>query len=199
MKNMIKLGVTLALYAAAACVALALVYTVTYPVIQARTAAELEAALTDLFPESDSFQEISGSLESSDTSIEFLNEYLVQKNGSTLGLAVRAVGASYGGPITVLVGIGSDRRITGVKILENNDTPGLGANASSPHYFVDRDAQTTFYGQYSEKALSDPFEVKNDVVAITASTITSNAINNLVKVSGRAAESWLSDTSGGTE
>jgi len=116
-----------------------------------------------------------------------------------LGLAIRAIGASYGGPITVLAGIGTDKRISGVKILENKDTPGLGANASSPHYFVDRDAQLTFYGQYTNKAIQDPFELKNDVAAITASTITSNAVNKLVKVSSQAAGNWLDKNTGGAQ
>lgn len=199
MKGMIKLGITLALYATAACVALAVVYTITLPVIETRTAAELETALTDLFPESDSFEEISGTIQSSDDSIEFANVYLLKKNGKALGLAIRAIGASYGGPITVLAGIGTDKHISGVKILENKDTPGLGANASSPHYFVDRDAQLTFYGQYTDKSIQDPFELKNDVAAITASTITSNAVNKLVKVSSQAAGNWLENNTGGAQ
>jgi electron transport complex protein RnfG len=83
------------------------------------------------------------------------------------------VGIGFNGPITILVGIGTDGRISGAKILEHTDTPGLGANAASPGYFVDKAAGLTFMGQYAGKSVTDRFEPKNDVIAITAATITS--------------------------
>lgn len=198
MKNMIKLGLVLAAYATAACVGLAFVYTGTAAVIAERQKADLEAALTDLFPQGDGFEEITGAIANGDPSVSFVNEYAIKKNGGIAGLAVRAVGASYGGPITVLVGVLADGTIAGVKVLENKDTPGLGANASSPAYFVDKAAGLTFYGQFAGKALSDPFEVKGDVAAITASTITSKAVAGIVKTAGRAAGQWL-ESSGGSK
>lgn len=198
MKNMIKLGLVLAAYATAACVGLAFVYTGTAAVIAERQKADLEAALTDLFPLGDGFEEITGAVENGDPSVSFVNEYAIKKNGGIAGVAVRAVGASYGGPITVLVGVLADGTIAGVKVLENKDTPGLGANASSPAYFVDKAAGLTFYGQFAGKALSDPFEVKGDVAAITASTITSKAVAGIVKTAGRAAGQWL-ESSGGSK
>jgi electron transport complex protein RnfG len=91
-----------------------------------------------------------------------------------------------------MVGVSRDNFITGVKILEHSDTPGLGANAASPSYFVDRAKGITFYGQFAGKKISDPFEVKKDVAAITASTITSRAVSNSVKAAGLAFSAWLS-------
>jgi electron transport complex protein RnfG len=199
MKNMLKLGLIMAIYATLACVALAFVYTGTQKVIAERQVADLEAALKDLFPQGDGFEEITGTLKNGDPGIEFKNEYAVRQNGTPIGVAVRVVGASYGGPITVLVGVGAGGKISGVKILENKDTPGLGANAANPTYFVDRAHKTTFAGQFKDKALSDAFEVKGDVIAITASTITSKAITTLVKVSGQSAAEWLSTQSGGSK
>lgn len=198
MKNMIKLGLVLAAYATAACVGLAFVYTGTAAVIAQRQKADLEAALMDLFPQGDGFEEITGAVENGDPSVRFVNEYAIRKNGAIAGVAIRAVGASYSGPITVLVGVGTDGAIAGVKVLENKDTPGLGANASSSAYFVDKAAGLTFYGQFAGKALSDPFEVKGDVAAITASTITSKAVAGIVKAAGRAAGRWL-ESSGGSK
>lgn len=191
MKNMIRLGLVLAAYATAACVGLAFVYAGTQKVIAERERTDLELALKDLFPAADGFQEITGTLKNADASVSFKNEYAVRANGSILGVAVRAVGASYGGPITVLVGAGANGKISGVKVLENKDTPGLGANAASPTYFVDRTAKITFYGQFAGKSISDAFEVKADVAAITASTITSKAVASTVKVAAKAAGDWL--------
>ena len=199
MKNMLKLGIILAIYATVACVGLAFVYTGTKTVIAQRQKADLEAALADLFPDGDSFEEITGALTSPDKSVTFINEYAVKKGGTNIGMAIRALGASYGGQVTVLVGAGTNGKISGIKVLENKDTPGLGANASSPTYFVDRAAGITFYGQFKGKDIQDAFEVKGDVAAITASTITSKAVSGIVKVSARSAFEWLSTATGGSK
>jgi electron transport complex protein RnfG len=90
-----------------------------------------------------------------------------------------------------MVGITSSGFISGVKILEHSDTPGLGAHAASPKYFVDRANGITFYGQFTGKKITDPFLVKEDVVAITASTITSRAVSSSVKAAGIAVNAWL--------
>ncbi len=199
LKNMLKLGFILAAYATAACVGLAFVYAGTQTIIAQRQQADLEMALSDLFPESDGFKEIDGELKSADTSVVFKNSYAVNRGNVPIGIAVRAVGASYGGPITVLVGVGADGKISGVKVLENKDTPGLGANASSPSYFVDRSAGITFQGQFKGKSVQDPFEVKGDVAAITASTITSKAVSGIVKISSRTAAGWLAAQEGASK
>jgi electron transport complex protein RnfG len=199
MKNMIKLGFIMAVYATVACVSLAFVYTGTQKVIAERQKADLEAALKDLFPQGESFEEITGTLQSPDTSVAFKNEYVIKKDNAPIGVAVRGVGASYGGPVTVLIGVGADGKIAGVKVLENKDTPGLGANAANPSYFVDRASGITFYGQFKGKSLSDPFEVKGDVIAITASTITSKAVTKVVKTAGQAAGAWLAAQTGGSK
>jgi electron transport complex protein RnfG len=199
MKNMVKLGFIMAIYATVACVSLAFVYTGTQKVIAERQKADLEAALKDLFPQGESFAEITGTLQSPTSTVTFKNEYLIKQADSPIGVAVRAVGASYGGPVTVLVGVGTDGKIAGVKVLENKDTPGLGANAANPSYFVDRTSGITFYGQFKGKSLTDPFEVKGDVIAITASTITSKAVTTVVKTAGQTAGAWLTAQTGGSK
>jgi electron transport complex protein RnfG len=188
---MLKLGLTLAAFATAACVSLALVYTATEKIIARRSVSDLEEALKDLFPEPFNFTEITGTIKSPSNTVSFGSEYEIRRGEELLGAAIRASGPSYGGPITILVGIDAEGRISGAKILEHSDTPGLGANAASPGYFVNKAAGTTFYGQFTGKAVSDPFEVKNDVATITAATITSRAVATVVKTSGIAVSEWL--------
>lgn len=199
MKNMLKLGIILAIYATVACVGLAFVYAGTKKVIAERQKTDLEAALKDLFPQGNGFDEVTGSVKSNEPSVTFNNVYEVKNGNGPLGVAIRAVGASYGGPVTVLVGVGTDGKIAGVKVLESKDTPGLGANAANPTYFVDRTARLTFTDQFKGKAITDPFEVKGDVIAITASTITSKAITGIVKVCGQTGGQWLATQTGGTK
>jgi electron transport complex protein RnfG len=192
--GILKLGIILTLYATVACVGLAFVYTGTEKIIAQRQQTDLEAALKDLFPNADSFNDLGGAIQSPDAAVRFDAQYEVRKNGEIIGAAIRATGSSYGGPITILSGISAGGKISGVKILENSDTPGLGANAASPSYFVDKAAGITFYGQFAGKSLNDPFEVKGDVAAITASTITSRAVTRVVKASGTAVLAWFSGT-----
>jgi electron transport complex protein RnfG len=196
MKQMLKLGLVLALYATAACVGLAFVYAGTKDTISWREQAALEAALKELFPQSDRFEEISGGPVSPDQAVRFDGQYALYSGGSLTGTALRASGASYGGPIVVLVGAGTGGKISGIKILSISDTPGLGANAASPRYYVNKASRLTFYGQFSGKAVDDPFEPKGDVAAITAATITSRAVSLVVKISAQAASSWLAAQGG---
>jgi electron transport complex protein RnfG len=178
-------------------VGLAFVYSATERTIAERQQADLENALKELFPRADGFEEIRDPLSGPDAAVSFGGRYAVRSGGRLIGAALRASGSSYGGPITVLVGVETGGKISGVKILEHKDTPGLGANAASPAYFVDKAGGITFYGQFTGKSVGDPFEVKKDVAAITASTITSRAVSALVKASGLAAAAWLANAGGG--
>ena len=184
---MAKLGVILALYAAAACVGLAFVYAGTIEKIEENSQQTLNNALKELFPYAESFNPIEG-ISSSNPAviIEAGSSFEVIQNNNVIGLALRTSRSSYSGPIKLLVGIGVDNTIKGIKVLENIDTPGLGANASKPQ----------FYSQFAGKSVNDPFIPKQDVDAITAATITTTAVSDSVKTAGIAAMTWFADTRG---
>jgi len=188
--GMLKLGLVLAVFATAACIMLALVYSGTSTIIAQRQKADLDAALKELFPEADSFEAIID-IKSPDPAVTIENAYAAIKKGRPYGAALRLSRASYSGPIKTMVGVSSDGLITGVKIMEHSDTPGLGANAASSSYFVDRASGITFYGQFAGKHVTHPFRVKDDVISITASTITSVAVSSSVKAAGLAVSAWL--------
>jgi len=191
MMDAVKLGLVLTAYAAAACVGLAFVYAKTKADIDKQDKANLEAAIKELFPDADSFNDINGVIVSPDSGVSFENEYSISRGGKIIGAAVQASGGSYGGPIKVLVGVNAGGTISRIKIMSHSDTPGLGANAANDRYFVNRKEGITFYGQFAGKKVSDPFEPKNDVEAITAATITSRAVSNIVRTVGRSASEWL--------
>jgi electron transport complex protein RnfG len=188
-KNFAKLGLILAAFSAVACVGLAFVYAATEKQIAAQESIQLRESLKSLFPDATAFDEVE--LGSTVDGISFDAAYRIGDANAPLGLAVKARGTSYGGISVMLVGVGLDRRIVGVRVLDIKDTPGLGANAAVPTYFVDRTKKTTFPGQFAGKPLGDPFEVKKDVAAITASTITSKALTKIIKAAGDAAAAWL--------
>lgn len=192
-QDIFKLGLVLVAYAAAACVGLAFVYAGTAKTIEQRNRADQEAALKEIFPGADSFEEITGTIESSDPAVDFESEWAVRQNGVLAGAALQAVGGSYGGPIKILVGVNAGGKIGRIKIMEHSDTPGLGANAADPSYYVNEEQKLSFADQFDGKPVSDPFEPKNDIVAITAATITSRAVSTAVKAAGTAAEQWLAE------
>jgi electron transport complex protein RnfG len=187
--SMLKLGLVLALFAAAACVMLAFVYSGTLPVIELRQKADLEASLNDLFPNAKF--ELIEEITSPDSAVTIESAYAAMKNGETIGVCLRLSRNGYAGPIKIMAGVSTEGLITGVKIMEHSETPGLGANAASSKYFVDRAKGLTFYGQFAGKSVNDRFAVKDDVITITASTITSVAISSSVKAAGLAVQAWL--------
>jgi electron transport complex protein RnfG len=136
--------------------------------------------LAEFFPGAGPSREITG-IQSPDSSVTIEKQYEVLQGEKTAGIALQVSRGSYGGPIKMLVGVGADNTIVGVKILEHKDTPGLGANAASPSYT----------GQFTGKRTDAPFELKADVEAITAATITSRAVADTVKAAGRAAAAYM--------
>jgi Na+-translocating ferredoxin:NAD+ oxidoreductase RnfG subunit len=96
--------------------------------------------------------------------------------GTPIAITVKG----YSGDIKMLVGLDPDGQVTGVKILAQKETPGLGSLATSTVPLKGQDF--TFLGQFRGKSLQDKFKAKKDIVAITGATITSQAIANGVKV-----------------
>jgi electron transport complex protein RnfG len=191
MKDTIKMVAALVLFATAACVGLAFVYEGTKPVIAERTKADLDAALKEIFPDADTFDEITG-LASGNPLVRFDAAYSAKKGGTVSGVAVQAVSGGFNDDITVLAGIASGGGITGVKILSHTETPGLGANAAKANYYVDKAGGITFSGQF--KGMTDNIAVQKDggtVVAITAATITSRAVSLAVSEAAKAGAAWL--------
>ena len=195
--SMMKLGLILAAYAAAACVLLAFVYTGTEKIIAAREEKDQIDALKGIFPDADGFIVFTDAeyndIASPYEIVTIKAAFKAVKNDETVGVALTVSCPGYSGPIITMVGVSGAGIITGVKIMEHSDTPGLGANAASPAYFVDRAGGITFYGQFAGKSINDPFEIRNDVAAVTASTITSKAIAQAVRAAGIAVTAWLTE------
>ena len=95
--------------------------------------------------------------------------------GNFLGAAIKSTSNGFGGKIELMVGILADGTIKKVSVLSQSETPGLGANMTTPK----------FKNQFDEKH-PDSFNLKvtkdgGDVDAITAATISSRAFTLAVK------------------
>lgn len=194
MKGNMKLGLVLAIFAAVGCASLAVVYSITESAIAAQSQRALSDSLKEIFPDSASFEDISVTVGLGTDGVKFEQAFLVKSALAPLGVAIKATGSSYGGPAKLLVGVNLNRSIAGVRVLELNDTAGLGANAKNASYYVKKAEKITFPGQFAGKFLTDPFEVKKDVAAITASTITSRSLTKIIKNAADAAAIWLENS-----
>ncbi|MGB9683176.1 MAG: FMN-binding protein [bacterium] len=88
-------------------------------------------------------------------------------NGKIIGGVITLSVKGYGGPIDMVVGADTDGRITGVRIISHNETPGLGERATKESFL------SQFIGKDQEEL--------NKTKLITGATISSKAIRNGIK------------------
>lgn len=161
MTSISKMIITLVLVAAVCATVLAFFYTFTAPLI-AETRANLALAGLKEVVAADSFTEIIP-----DTLWD-----AVGPDGNTVGTVFRVWPQGYGGLIPITVGIGTDKKITGVRIAGASEglkeTPGLGVKIT----------EESFRRQFVGKS-TDQVKLKKDgglIDAITAATISSRAV-----------------------
>ncbi|QEZ70874.1 FMN-binding protein (plasmid) [Paraclostridium bifermentans] len=99
--------------------------------------------------------------------------YQGTKGGEVVGYTIKTTPKGYGGKVEVMVGISNDGKISGVKIGNHSETPGLGSKSADP----------SFKDQYNGKSTKTPLNIvkgnasnENDIVAISGATITSKAV-----------------------
>ena len=113
------------------------------------------------------------------------NNFIVMNAGQK-GVAVKAVdpqNASFGGGLTIMVGISPAGEVLGYSVLETHETPGLGAKAAQ--WFQKGEKGDIISRNLTEKELVVSKD-GGDVDAITASTITSRAFLRAVNAAYKA-------------
>jgi len=98
--------------------------------------------------------------------------YVGKKNGEIVGVATSSSSMGYGGAVSILVGVDVYGAITGIVLLQHQETPGLGTKAANPE-FLDQ-----FQGKRLDDA-GDAIALVNyggDIQGITSATITSRAV-----------------------
>ncbi len=106
-------------------------------------------------------------------------EYSValDKAGNELGYAFTVSDSGYGGEISVMVGIGTDGKVSKVEVIAaDNETPGLGQNIKKST-FLDQ-----FTGKNSELTVVKGAAGDNEIQAITSATISSSAVTRTVNL-----------------
>jgi len=160
MKEMVRYGFILALICIVAAGLLASVNSLTKARIIAQAQAEEEASLKEVIPDGESFEPVK-------SGEEIIYYKALDKAGKLLGVVFKASGKGYSSPIETMVGMREDGTVTAIKVLSQNETPGLGARVVEP----------SFIGQFANKNITRLSEVQ----AITGATISSKTVIDSVK------------------
>lgn len=177
MREIIKLGLILLVITSVAGLILGGVNSMTADIIEERAIEESMEAIEAFFPG----LEEAGIIEDGDILAYDLVEevYEVSEGGNVIGYTIKTVPNGYDGPIEVLTGINMDGEITGIEIISQTETPGLGDR------ITEEDFKDQFEGQSSDS------EVEVDV--LSGATVSSDAVVNGVNAAANVFEEELRD------
>ncbi len=103
----------------------------------------------------------------------------LDSSGEVVGYVIKTEVLGFGGNIEVMTGISLEGKITGMKVLDHAETPGLGARATEPE----------FQERFNNKPVGESLVVvnsepvgENEVLAITSATITTDAVAQGVNI-----------------
>lgn len=189
--SMVRLGLVLTAYAVASCAVLALVNTFTAPKIAMNQQQKVSEAMTEFFPDSALvFETVTDYTPQVVGAITVDEIYVAKKDGRIVGGAAQVTGPTYDQG-TILVGIGTDGIVTGLKFLKLTDSPGFGLKASDPTFTLP--GGMTFYGQFAGKSAKEGFTAGENFDAISGATITSVAVSSLINEGAKNLLAYFSE------
>ena len=171
MGDIIKPGLTLFVIALVAAALLGFVNVVTAPAIAQNKIAAKQKAMAEVLPQTKD-NSFSGNYILEPMPDTGVTGYNISLDGQdAVGFAITVREPAYSGVIELLVGVDIEGIVTGVKLVEHNETPGLGANADKPAFrdqFIGKSGQLTVTknGQAGQQ----------EIDAVTSATITSKAV-----------------------
>lgn len=181
MKSIASLGTVLGIICLAAAALLASVNALTAGRIEAQAQAELQTSIKEVMAGGVRFEPITADHET-------LYYKVTASDGRVLGAAFKASAKGYSSVIDTIVGMNSDGTINAIKIVSQQETPGLGnriteiADTLTLWAFLkgerrQENLRPWFQEQFDNKTLAELDEVQ----AITGATISSKAVIDSVK------------------
>jgi len=151
---------------------LACINLLTEPVISANEEAKKNAAVMELFPEATEI--VSLTSPAADTYPDGINEVcMVYKAGTLIGYCADVQAMGFGDYIGMMVGVTTDFRIAGIRILTIAETPGIGMEVAEQDYL------SGYEGLWGPVTFEDG---PNHADAISGATYSSRAIRNGVNL-----------------
>lgn len=174
MREFLRLAGILTLVSIISAWALSSTYNITKPIIDLKRYQKKIEALALVLPPFDN-QPDKEMVKLTTEKGEVIEFYVGRKNGQPTGIAFKKNTVGYGGNIGLMIGVTPEGKIYGIQVMEQNETPGLGAKISHPN----------FLKQFTNKDLSSTrWEVKKmggDFDQISAATVSSRAITKGIK------------------
>lgn len=180
-KEIISLGIRLLIITAIAALILGWAHKITLEPIKQQNIKTNNEAMKEVLPSAEGFKKLGATVPEAGEKLELqlpkegpiLEVNKGEKGGQVAGYTIKVATKGYAGLIEMMVGISTEGKVDGIKILSHSETPGLGANAPNPE----------FSGQYKGKPIAKPLDVvkttpsaDNQIQAITGATITSRAV-----------------------
>ena len=162
--EIIRVGLILFAITAIAAFVLAGVNKATAPVIQEQQEQKMQEAMKKVLPDATEFEKKEQELPQETCVTEIY--------GSDAGFVVMASPKGYGGEISMVVGIDNNLTVTGISIISQGETAGLGAKC------VDEEWQKQFVGKTENIEVSKNGSKGNQIDAISSATITSKAVTS---------------------
>jgi H+/Na+-translocating ferredoxin:NAD+ oxidoreductase subunit G len=172
MKDILKITLPLVAIFVVAGVIMGLTYKYTYPVKFAAEKKEKEEALKEMAPDATDPIKAAGHWTVANKPYEY---YVATSNGKPVDYIASTAGKGYSSYIKMLVSLGPSMTIRDVKILDLNETPGLG----------DQVLERSFLDQFKGKTLSQIVlvkgETKNNIQGVSGATYSSRGVTNGVR------------------
>ena len=111
--------------------------------------------------------------------------YEVQSGGDTIGYAFKVTASGSQGNIVMIVGVDTDLTVTGVSIVNNSETKGIGSKV------MDNEATSAGTGaldQFVGKSGAGTLVVKQNIDAVTGATVSTKGVTKGVNAALAAAE-----------
>ena len=181
MRDILRTSFRLLLITVVAGLALGVTNAVTKDPIEAQAIAAADSARRSVLPDAVEFKDVNDYMSDVALIESIDNAYVGLKDGMPVGFTAQTTVRGYGGDIEIIVGMSMDGAITGVSIGGSNfsETPGLGAKA------MDEDWSGQFKGIAPEELDGHEITLNEDVDAITAATITSQAVTDGINAACR--------------
>ena len=180
--EIIKTSLILFLITAVSAGLLAVVNNITAPIIAENNALNQKTAMSEVLPDADNFETDGNGFKNYLTDKMDKSITAVYKSTNNTGYVVMASPNGYGGAVSMAVGISSDGKVTGVSIISQSETPGLGANCEKDEFLKQ------YSGKTSGITVAKGNAKDNQINAISSATITSKAVTSGVNAAVDAAK-----------
>jgi electron transport complex protein RnfG len=166
MKYYLTLGLVLLVITVISSGILAYINSFTEPIIQENQRVAKEEARMEVMPDATIFD-----------SLSVFNEESVyaakDDEGKIVGYTFMASLYGYSSDVKTMVGITPELKLKKIKIIEQKETPGLGANCVNPEF------QELFIDKYEHELLVD--KDGGSITSLTGATITTRTIANSIR------------------